>query len=89
MYIGHTMQKKEKEPIEPEMTEAEIERLKRDIYRPDMEKFRLFTEMLRRNAALKKAVIKHKSFLNLNNMPREEVQTTNDQPQTGTKSGSR
>ncbi|MGY3213064.1 hypothetical protein [Mucilaginibacter sp. HD30] len=54
------MQKQEKEHIEPEMTEAEIERLKRDIYRPDMEKFRLFTQMLRRNAALKKAVIRHK-----------------------------
>ncbi len=54
------MQKQEKENTEPEMTEAEIERLKRDIYRPDMEKFRLFTKMLRRNAIFKKAVIKHK-----------------------------
>jgi len=54
------MQKQHKENIEPEMTETEIERLKRDIYRPDMEKFRLFTQMLRRNAALKKAVIRHK-----------------------------
>jgi len=54
------MQKQDKEPIETKMTEAEIERLKRDIYRPDMEKFRLFTEMLRRNAVLKKAVIQHK-----------------------------
>ena len=60
LYISHTMQKQEKEPIETSMTEAEIERLKRDIYRPDMEKFRLFTQMLRRNAQLKKAVIRHK-----------------------------
>ena len=60
LYISHTMQKQEKEHSEPEMTEAEIERLKRDIYRPDMEKFRLFTQMLRRNAQLKKAVIRHK-----------------------------
>jgi hypothetical protein len=54
------MQKQEKEPIETPITEAEIERLKRDIYRPDMEKFRMFTQMLRRNAVLKKAVIRHK-----------------------------
>ena len=60
MYISHTMQKQDKEPIETPMTEAEIKRLKRDIYRPDMEKFRLFTQMLRRNAQLKKAVIRHK-----------------------------
>lgn len=38
----------------------ETERLKRDIYRSDMEKLRLFTEMLRTNALLKKAVIHHK-----------------------------
>ena len=60
MYISHTMQKQDKEPIETPMTDAEIERLKRDIYRPDMEKFRLFTRMLRTNAQLKKAVISHK-----------------------------
>ena len=48
-------------------TEAEIiiqlneaEKLKRDIYRPDMEKLQLFTKMLRTNALLKKAVIRHK-----------------------------
>ncbi|MEO6851284.1 MAG: hypothetical protein ABI203_09805 [Mucilaginibacter sp.] len=39
---------------------SEIERLKKDIYRPDMEKFRLFTQMLRTNALLKKAIIRHK-----------------------------
>ena len=48
-------------------TEAEIiiqlneaEKLKRDIYHPDMEKLQLFTKMLRTNALLKKAVIRHK-----------------------------
>lgn len=40
--------------------ESEIERLKRDIYRPDMEKFKLFTQMLRTNAMLKRAKITHK-----------------------------
>jgi hypothetical protein len=39
---------------------TETERLKRDIYRPDMEKFYLFTKMLRTNALLKKAIIRHK-----------------------------
>jgi len=39
---------------------TETERLKRDIYRPDMEKFRLFTHMLRTNALLKRVVIRHK-----------------------------
>lgn len=39
---------------------TETERLKRDIYRPDMEKLQLFTKMLRTNALLKKAVIRHK-----------------------------
>jgi len=38
----------------------EVERLKRDIYRPDMEKLQLFTKMLRTNALLKKAIIHHK-----------------------------
>jgi hypothetical protein len=41
-------------------TLTEIERLKRDIYRPDMEKLQLFTQMLRRNVLLKKAAIRHK-----------------------------
>ena len=39
---------------------TEAERLKQDIYRPDIEKFRLFTKMLRANMLLKKAVITHK-----------------------------
>ncbi|WP_262710292.1 hypothetical protein [Mucilaginibacter psychrotolerans] len=33
---------------------GEEERLIRDVYRPDMEKFRLFTQMLRTNLAPKK-----------------------------------
>jgi hypothetical protein len=40
---------------------SEEERLKKDIYRPDMEKLSLFTQMLRRNALLKKAKITHAS----------------------------
>jgi hypothetical protein len=40
--------------------DSEIERLRRDIYRPDMEKFMLFTQMLRVNALYKKAKITHK-----------------------------
>jgi len=43
--------------ILPQLSESE--RLKRDIYRPDMEKLQLFTKMLRTNALLKKAVIRH------------------------------
>ncbi|HTK21110.1 MAG TPA: hypothetical protein VL442_16420 [Mucilaginibacter sp.] len=39
---------------------SETERLKRDVYRPDMEKLQLFTKMLHTNALLKKAVISHK-----------------------------
>jgi hypothetical protein len=56
------MVKAEKIRLEPENLTLvnETERLKRDIYRPDMEKLRLFTKMLRTNALLKKAVIHHK-----------------------------
>jgi len=36
------------------------ERLRENIYRSDMEKFRLFTRMLRRNAMFKRAKITHK-----------------------------
>ena len=38
---------------------SEEERLKEDIFRPDMEKLQLFTRMLRRNALLNTAVITH------------------------------
>jgi len=40
--------------------DAGLERLKRDVFRPDMEKFQLFTQMLRRNALFKKAKVSHK-----------------------------
>ncbi len=40
--------------------ESEDERLFRDINRPDMEKFRLFMQMLRTNSALKNVKITHK-----------------------------
>lgn len=39
---------------------SEEERLRQDVYRPDMEKLHLFTQMLRVNALLKKAKITHK-----------------------------
>jgi hypothetical protein len=38
----------------------ETERLRREIYRPDIEKLKLFTQMLRTNNLLKKAKITHK-----------------------------
>ena len=38
----------------------EQEKLRRDIYRPDIEKLHLFTQMLRMNALFKKAKITHK-----------------------------
>ncbi len=38
---------------------SEEEKLREDIFRPDIEKLRLFTQMLRRNATLDKAVITH------------------------------
>jgi len=44
----------------PQVADAERERLKRDIYRPDMEKLQLFTQMLRRNALFRKAKVSHK-----------------------------
>lgn len=39
---------------------SETDRLKRNIYRSDMEKFRSFTKMLRRGVMLKRAIIRHK-----------------------------
>jgi hypothetical protein len=36
---------------------SETEKLKEDIFRSDKEKFLLFTQMLRRNAMLKKATV--------------------------------
>ena len=39
---------------------TEEERLREDIYRSDLEKFLLFSRMLKRNAMFKKAKITHK-----------------------------
>jgi hypothetical protein len=55
-------EKKSAKPVEGDSTpdQGEIERLRRDIYRPDMDKFRLFTQMLRVNTLFKKAKVTHK-----------------------------
>jgi hypothetical protein len=42
------------------MFNAEKERIKRDIYRSDVEKLRLFTRMLKQNALFKKVKVIHK-----------------------------
>lgn len=39
---------------------ADNERLLKDIFRPDIDKLKLFTKMLRTNSLLNKAVIIHK-----------------------------
>jgi len=36
------------------------ERLRRDVFRSDMDKLRLFTKMLRTNNVLNKAIVTHK-----------------------------
>ena len=41
------------------VSKSEEEKLKEDIFRPDIEKLHLFTRMLRRNATLKTAIITH------------------------------
>ena len=43
------------------VNKAEEEKLAEDVFRPDIEKPRLFTLMLRRNSLLNKAQIKHHS----------------------------
>jgi hypothetical protein len=48
-----------KKPVQNSIL-TEEERLRKNIYRSDMEKLRLFTKMLRTNALFKKAVITHK-----------------------------
>lgn len=50
----------EKTALDSSSNEGEVVRLRRDIYRPDMEKLKLFTQMLRTNALFKKAKITHK-----------------------------
>jgi hypothetical protein len=52
--------KETSENIVPAITDIEMERLRRDIYRSDVEKLSLFTRMLRQNALFKKAKIIHK-----------------------------
>jgi len=41
------------------VSKSEEEKLKEDIFRPDIEKLHLFTTMLRRDASLQKAIITH------------------------------
>jgi hypothetical protein len=48
------------ESIVPPIADAEKERIKRDVYRSDIEKLKLFTRMLRQNALFKRAKIIHK-----------------------------
>lgn len=58
--------KKEPNNILKESSEAYLinisddERLRRDIFRSDMDKLRLFTKMLRRNNLFNKALVTHK-----------------------------
>jgi len=47
-------------PEAKSVQDADAERLRRNIYRSDMEKLSLFTKMLRRNALYKKAKVTHK-----------------------------
>lgn len=47
-------------PKLPLVHESESDRLKRDIYRSDKEKYLLLMQMFRRNAMFKRAVITHK-----------------------------
>jgi hypothetical protein len=42
------------------LTESDEERLRRDIYRSDKEKFELFVTMLRRNKFYSRAKVTHK-----------------------------
>ena len=39
---------------------SDNERLRRDVFRSDMDKLKLFTKMLRTNNVLNKAIITHK-----------------------------
>ena len=47
-------------PQDASAIDVSTERLKQDIYRTDMEKLRLFTQMLKTNAMYKKAIVSHK-----------------------------
>jgi hypothetical protein len=48
------------EKIDPFITDSEREQIRRDIYRSDIEKLKLFTRMLKQNALFKRAKISHK-----------------------------
>jgi hypothetical protein len=48
------------EKIAPFITDNEMEQIRRDIYRSDIEKLKLFTRMLKQNALFKRAKIIHK-----------------------------
>jgi hypothetical protein len=51
------------QPAEPSAnlrTMSEEERLRQDIYRPDRDKLRLFTQMLKMNSLFSKAKVVHK-----------------------------
>ncbi|MHB1922128.1 MAG: hypothetical protein ACYCOO_07810 [Chitinophagaceae bacterium] len=50
----------QKAVLNPFLPDGEVARLRQDIYRPDMEKLKLFTQMLRANALFKKAKVTHK-----------------------------
>lgn len=57
------MSEQQKEKEKPQLqivVESELDRLKRDVYRSDKEKFELFCLMLKRSAMYKRAVITHK-----------------------------
>jgi hypothetical protein len=42
------------------LTNEEKARIRRDVHRPDMEKLKLFTRMLMKNALFKRAKVSHK-----------------------------
>jgi hypothetical protein len=44
----------------PVLVETETDRLRRDVYRSDMEKFLLFTKMLRANKMYSRIKVTHK-----------------------------
>ena len=57
---NHTIKLKDPEVSYHLSKHSEEERLRKDVFRSDIEKFRLFTRMLRNNAVLKRAKITHK-----------------------------
>jgi hypothetical protein len=51
---------KKRKPQALLLDDIEIQRIRRDINRSDMENLRLFTQMLRLNSLFKKATVTHK-----------------------------